>query len=345
MTPTFPFAFWTSSADLLSGADGALSLNGTTAYIDAGDIKRYSSISIINSGQLVIRGYSYYGTANPGHLPTLIGCQGNCTINTAGQIIAQDNIGPATYFYGDKNIPASTVPFDAAIASIAYDRMGGYGGNGGETGGYGTIPGYDTGYGPDGAPTGHGGGGAGANDGSVCSDGFDWGVSGTGADSTTQTAPSGMVAIIDGFSVNGADGLGGEVGSGVSVGGGGGGGTRAYSGGAVFLQIGGVATIDTGSIALMGSDGGQGGMGGQSDSPDDASYAGGGGGGGYGGSGGYGWIYYKSGSVAADAVWVSGGIGGAGGASGIAYGPYPVGGYPGDGGGVGVDGGFTIATY
>jgi hypothetical protein len=345
----FPFSFWkaaTASADLLSGADGALSINGTSVHIAAGSIKRYSSISIINNGELVIDGWNIYGSSNPGHLPTLIGCSGNCTINTGGQIVAIDNAGDTTEFYGDFDYSADTVPFDSALTPITYTRFGGYGGIGGESGGYGTIYGSDVEYGSGPYPTGHGGGGSGGYDGGNTTDAADWGVSGYGGDSANN---NGATSGVTGFSVNGGTGVGGEVGSGMSVGAGGSGGSRGLSGGAVFLQVAGVATISASTIDVSGSNGGNGGDGGSASTTDDGAIGGGSGGGGAGGSGGYAWIYYKSGmgsSVNASAVITTAGVGGLTGVGGIAYdGTYLSDGYGGANGSDGVEGGSTIATY
>jgi hypothetical protein len=61
---------------------------------------------------------------------------------------------------------------------IECSNYGAAAGYGGETGGYGTIPGYD-----DTPPFGYGGGGAGGYDGGVSNEGAGWGRSGVGADS------------------------------------------------------------------------------------------------------------------------------------------------------------------
>lgn len=343
----FPFGFWkpSSSADLLSGANGSLSLNATTATINAGDIKRYSSISLTNSAILYVLGYNTYGAANPGHLPTIIGCAGNCTIDATSQITAAGtNAGLAADFYGDTEYSAATIPFDAALNPISYYRMGGYGGYGGETGGFTTLPGNDLTYGASGAPTGHGGGGSGYVDGGNTTDDQPWGTSGYGADSIASGSPTPYAyPAANGFGGEGSPGAGGETGTGISVGGGGAGGLRGLSGGAIFLQVAGTANI-TGTIDVSGTNGGPGGGGGLADTSDSEAYGGGGGGGGAGGSGGYVWIYYKTGTVT-PTINANGGTGGHGGAEGIAYGPFAVNGYAGSAGVDGLAGGSIIAAY
>lgn len=342
----FPFGFWkpSSSADLLSGADGVLSLNATSINIAAGSIKRYSSISLINAASINITGFPTHGASNPGYAPTLIGCSGNCTIDASSSInAAQINAGESDDYNADTTYSAATVPFDAAINPISYDRFGGYGGNGGETGGWGYTFGYDIGVGPDVLPTGHGGGGSGYADGGNTTSDQLWGTSGYGAESTAAGQTSYVYPTSVGFGASGSDGAGGEVGGGISVGGGGSGGLRGLSGGAVFLQIAGTASI-TGTIDISGQSGGNGGAGGVASSPDNGAYGGGGGGGGAGGSGGYAWIYYKSGSVAAS-ILINGGGGGGSGGGGLADGPAPVEGFTGTYGTDGLDGGSTVATY
>lgn len=336
-------------ADLESGVDGPLSINGGVAFIDAGDIKRYSSMLIINSGELVVRGWTTYGILNPGNIPTLIGCQGNCTINTGGKITAVDNAGDEIDFYGDVDYSAPVVPFDAVVNPITYTRFGSFGGAGGETGGAGTFPGADSAiFGPGMNPTGHGGGGAGSTDGRNTTDVHDWGDSGDGGNSTAGLGPTGIWPALSNFSSAGVSAYGGEVGVGDSIGDGGSGGLRALSGGAIYLQIGGTANIDANSIDVTGSTGGNGGNGGYASTPVGSSIGGGGAGAGAGGSGGYGWIRYSNGTVNASAVNYSGGLGGTGGLGGIADPLSPFGaadGFPGSDGGVGSDGGSSIATY
>lgn len=334
-----------SGADLMSGSDGALSLNGTTAYIDAGNIKRYSSISIINNGKLVVRGYSVYQATNPGYLPTLIGCQNNCTINTGGQIIAIDNAGDDLSFYGDATYSAPVIPSDCAVPSISYTRYGSFGGNGGETGGFGTNAGYDEVWPPYFNPTGHGGGGAGFTDGGITQNDYAWGSSGAGAASGNQPAVDGLYPNISGFGASGTAGLGGEVATGDSVGGGGAGGLRGISGGCVYLQIGGVASVAASSIDLRGSPGGNGGAGGLGYTLAGTAIGGGGGGAGAGGSGGTGIIRYKSGTVSGSAVLYTGAAGGIGGAGGPDLTLMGQDGYPGQDGNMGSDGGSDIAVY
>lgn len=344
MTPTFPFAFWTTSDDLMSGADGALSINGTAVYINAGDIKRYSSISIINGGALIIRGYDY--DVNNGEIPTLIGCAGNCTIASGGQISATGNAGDPAEFYGDFDYSAPVIPFDCVVSPVSYTRFGGYGGAGGESGGWGTIYGIDETW--LGYPTGNGGGGAGYTDGGSTSDGNPWGDAGYGGDSSISSGIGGPYHPVDGFGSNGFIGYGGEVGSGTSVGGGGSGALRGLSGGAIYIQIGGTASIAANSFLVYGMDAGGGGDGGAASTPDADSYGGGGGGGGKGGSGGFVWIRYKSGTVNVAAVNYVGGVGGVGGLGGVADPSSPFGyadGFPGETGADGDPGGESIATY
>lgn len=346
MTPTFPFAFWTTSADLMSGADGALTIVGTAVYIDAGSIKRYSSISITSGGVLIIRGYAY--GVNNGELPTLIGCSGNCTIQAGSSIEATDNAGDPDEFYGDFDYSAPVIPFDCIVSPLSYTRFGGYGGAGGETGGIGTLIGSDVEFGAGPYPTGNGGGGAGETDGGNTSDSDPWGAAGWGGDSTIASGVGGPYHPVDGFGSNGFIGYGGEIASGRSVGGGGSGALRGISGGCIYLQIGGTASIPANSINVFGGDGGIGGDGGGASTGDADAYGGGGGGGGKGGSGGFVWIRYKTGTVNASAVNYSGGVGGVGGIGGIADPSSPFGyadGFPGETGADGDPGGESIATY
>lgn len=324
--------------DLMSGADGDLTINGTASYVTAGSIKRYNNLTIINGGALVITGFYHTGggsgsyPTNDGRLPTIIGVAGTCTIDSTSSIDATDNAGKEDHYYEDQTYTATTVPYDCAVAVVSYVRYGGIGGAGGESGGSGAIFGYDL------YPTGHGGGGAGATDGGETSDAFPWGQAGYGGASGTYGITNGYSPYDYGFSVNGAIGVGGEVISGPSFGGGGAGGVRGLSGGAVLLQVN-VAAI-TGVINIFGADAGNGGNGGVANSGDDESYGGGPGGGGAGGSGGYFWGRYKSGTFT-PSINDSGGLGGLAGTPGSASNP----GYDGTPGADGETGGYSIATY
>jgi hypothetical protein len=305
----------------MSGSDGNLVMSSGTLYIDAGSIKRYNSVTLSGTAQVVIRGWSTFGTSNPGHIPTLIGCKGNFSMSGSAAIYVMDNAGAAGDAFGDQTYSfsqAHTVPWDFAYGlDIGYIRYGGYGGCGGETGSWGTYPGCDGDYGP--GPTGHGGGGAGYDDGGYANNDSNYGYSGYGGASGT-TYPTVTNGVTPGFGAGGITGYGGEVPSGISVGGGGSGGVRGLSGGCLYIQIGGVATIPANSIYANGSDGGYGGDGGPGFSLDNASIGGGGGGGGAAGGGGFIAIRYKSGTVdpsCASAWQGSTGAGGVGGLNGV----------------------------
>ncbi len=328
-------------ADLLSGADGALSLNGTTDYIDAGDVKRYSSISIINNGELVIRGYSLGFYTNDGTSPTAIGCAGNCTINTGGKITVKQN-ALALDDFGGPHTYSLSLPADAAIPTASFSITQNAGGYGGESNGGGGIGGFDY------ANTGHGSGAGGVTNGANADTIDPWGVSGAGGDGTAYGLGGGGLNVLgSGFSMNGLDGTGGETSGENSYGGGGSGGTRGASGGCVYLQVAGTLSVSGVVIDASGSNGGDGGIGGAASSDGYYASGGGGGGGGAGGSGGKVIVRYKLGSFASGNCNVAGGTGGAGGAPGEGFdtGGGASFGYNGNTGDNGNAGSTDIATY
>jgi hypothetical protein len=327
--------------DLLSGADGALSLNGTTAYIDAGDIKRYSSMSIINNGQLIVRGYSLGFYVNNGSSPTAIGCSGNCTINTGGKIVVKENALEPDDFGGPHTFNLS-LPWDSAVATASYSITQNLGGYGGETNGGGGIGGSDY------ATTGHGSGAGALNNGGNADTIEDWGVSGYGGDGTAAgLGGGGSWPVSSGFSFTGEFGTGGETGSGISVGGGGAGGGRGAHGGCLYLQVEGTLSVNGVVIDASGSNGGVGGEGGAADTPDDFSFGGGSGGGGAGGSGGKVIVRYKLGAFVSGNCNVAAGVGGVAGNPGIGIdnGFGAADGLPGGSGSNGNAGSTDIATY
>ena len=327
------------------GADGALSIDGTTVKILAGDIKDYSSISIINGGVLEIcNGPVYDGrdlTLNNGSTPTIIGCSGNCTINTGGMIRAiynalsdtQLGVGAQTY---SKTAPGAVVnPVQFSIGV----RLGGPGGRSGDA---------FADRGSDIGTRGHGGGGGGNTDGANTSGANSWFYSGYGGDSFGGfSGGSQLSAYTDGFGVaGGAGGADNNEGPPYSVGAGGSGGTRGYNGGCFYLQVAGTLSVTGTTFVANGSAGGAGGAGGDATDATSDGYGGGGGGGGSGGSGGKVFIRYKSGSAAAGNVNVTGGSGGAGGAAGLASSPgFAFDGDVGAAGVVGSAGSSDIATY
>ena len=330
--------------DLMSGADGVLFLDGTSATISAGDLKRYDSIAIINNGTLYVAGASTYGLdVNDGSGVTVIGCKGSCTITSGGQIIATENglRNTDTPAFGATIVRAS-LPFDCVYgSSIAYNVTCGLGGEGGDNA-------YAYGQGFDSDGWGHGGGGAGYGSGGMTYNDVGWGQSGYGADSGTNEFGGFSVGpYYNGFGVNGNVGGGGEVGTGISFGAGGSGGTRGISGGCVYIQIGGSAYIDNGSgpaINVSGSQGGYGGDGGPADTTDSVAVGGGGGGGGGGGTI---IIRYKVGVVNLSSLYVYPGNGGGYGNGGNAGPAAPIQ-YPGSTGGNGMSGSgglIDVATY
>jgi hypothetical protein len=327
-----------SGPDLMSGADGALVVNGVFSSINAGDIKRYSSISIINNGVLQILGAQTLGLGvNNGTTPTIIGCSGNCTINTGGAIeIVENAASTENGAAGGVTFSAPVVPFDSVVNPIEYYAEYMYGGGGGEGHLFG---------GNDYVPTGGGGGGGSSSEGGNSYTSF-WGYAGSGSDGSYAGVGGVGFSPADGFSANGTNGIGGEGPTGVSDGGGGGGGVRAISGGMLYLQVAGTLTVSGTVIYAQGGTGGNGGNGGISDSGDDDSYGGGGGGGGAGGNGGCITVRYKSGAFAAGNVFVVGGNGGIGGTGGIASGSfYTRDGLDGGSGVSGTNGVIDIATY
>lgn len=298
------------------GRDGRLYLDGTNLQLPAGSIKDYSSITIINGGLLEIVGPSILGFGtNDGTAPTIIGCSGNCTINSGGAIeVVQNGLGPAD------NNPGTTYtkqpPSGATTGAVSITCKSNSGGGGGTSA-------FSGSGGVDSEQWGHGGGGAGVTTGDNTYDDVGWGQSGVGADSgvAAGVAPS-RGPYYNGFSANGVPGSGGEVGSGESVGGGGSGAVRGYAGGCLYLHVDGILNVPSATVVIFaqGSAGGGGGDGGYADTPDADAYGGGAGGGGAGGNGGNIIVRYKSGAFATDNVNVDPGTGGGGGAGGGANG-------------------------
>ena len=339
-------------ADLMSGADGNLTLASGNYYWNAGDIKRFDNVSIASGVTIYIRGWVTYGLANTGVAPILIGVKGNCTISTGAQFIITDNAGVVGDYYGDQeyfydSVAGQPVPFDCAAGNFSYYRMGNWGGYGGETAGWGTVGGSDADLGS--GPTGHGGGGGGYDNGGTCnnSSGY-FGVSGEGGPpgNATSFPTPGIDASDLGFGHGGNNGVGGEVGTGFSIGAGGSGGTRGLSGGCLYLQIAGTANIGSNVFWAVGQSGGDGGAGGAADSGDDTGAAGGGGGGGgAGGSGGTIIIRYKTGTIDPACAEVGGTAGGFGGIGGSTEGTGPEPWQAGGDGTAGYSGTVDIATY
>ena len=328
-------------ADLMSGADGALVVDSGDVYINAGDIKRYSSITL-DGYNLIVRGATSLGLAtNDGKTPTIIGCQGNFTQTVnGGYILLQENGYASGNGMQGFTYSAPVVPFDSVVNPIQYTVIAGSGGDGGTSD---TLAGYDN----DNWGCGGGGGGGGATINIDAAEGGGWGVGGTGALSSQGGAGGdGADCLYDGFGVSGGVGANSSVATLFSAGGGGGAGSRGLNGGMLFLQIGATAAINGGTfIYALGGAGGSGGDGGTAFSPDYFCVGGGGGGGGSGGNGGNITIRYKSGYIDPSLVecWASeGGMGGYGGI-GSGYEGYP--GFDGLTGSYGTDGAIDIATY
>lgn len=221
--------------------DGALTINGTTTHLAAGSVKKYSSISITNSGILQIDG---------GNAWTIIGNCGAFTLSTSGKILINDGTNIGGTFTATVPTPDNT-----ALSFTVATTVGGQGG--------------DSDPGVAGQPSsGNGGGGAGSGDaqdanstdGGNGSDGFPIAAGGAGAH------------IYGNSGTNGANGL--------DTGGGGGGGSSGQNGSALYLKIAGAVTDDgSGLISCRGSAGGNGGTGGNGTANFGAGGGGGGGGG------------------------------------------------------------------
>ena len=330
-----------------NGSDGALSLNGTTLTIAAGSVKDYSSISIINNGHLrIVDGPPLGGTlaTNDGTQPTIIGCAGNCTINTGGKITALNcglgefDYGAVSYQYNFSKVP----PAGAVVTPISFTATMYPGGEGGSCD-YGSIPGADA------IGCGQGGGGAGYGDGGETSVDIGWGKSGSGTESSTDANVAGGLNPFDvGFGYGGEAGTGGETAGVDSIGGGGSGGVRGYCGGCIYLQVGGTLSVSGSVIHAYGSSGGVGGNGGPAATTDGATaYGGGGGAGASGGSGGKVIVRYRSGSILSTNINVLGGPSGSGGEGGLADSPGggAIAGGQGSAGTNGPNGSVDLATY
>lgn len=297
---TVGFCIPSSGVSWPFGTDGALSINGTVTTLLAGSIKDYSSISIINGGELQI--INSLGTGNGGNVPTIIGCKGNATINTGGKITANQNALPANtsaptaYFYSENS------PSGAAVTPITYTTNLRSGGEGGASGG-GMGGGASIAYG-------HGGGGGGNAAGGEPVDDSLWGISGRGGADSSAVSANPITAFPSSFSTNGNDGSG--VTDPAATGGGGSGGTRGLAGGCFYLQVAGTLTVSGVVFEAKGAAGGAGGNGGDSS----AGFGAGGGAGAPGGDGGKIYIRYKAGTASAANCDVTGGTGGGQGAGG-----------------------------
>lgn len=322
-----------------TGADGALSINGTNVNLAAGSIKDYSSISIINNGTLTLINSL---PSNVGTIPTIIGCSGNLTINTGGKIIGRCAVGAAQMSapYTNQTF-TNTVPAGGAVSSVSFDYFFKPGGAGGAA----AIS-----FGGAAAVYGHGGGGAGDGDGgpseAVGAPTTEWGKSGNGApDNQNETPQIGISAYPNVFGNSGTQGESVEGNGGVTIGGGGAGGTRGMGGNCLYLQVAGTVSVSGVVISLFGGFGGDGGNGGLSFDPTGFAYAGGGGGGGAGGNGGKFICRYKSGSITGANVSVVAGAAGSGGPGGVGEGAIPTNGDDGIAGTDGDNGTTDIATY
>lgn len=301
-----------------TGADGALSLNATSLTLPMGSVKNYSSISIINGGYLAI---------DPGTGWTVIGCSGNCTINTGGIIDLRSNqqIGPATE---TKTAPDGT--------SLSYT--------------------YPTNLGGDGGPSWSGNGGAGGT-----KQGGGGGSVGTGSDASGSTSGKGgdgsgdeegggaggatSDAFIDGFGAFGNNGTSGSGTSGVSGGGAGSGGVGGKNGANLYLKVAGTLTVSGAVILSDGGGGGDGGAGATGSDPTGFGIGGGGGGGGAGGAGGKVVVKYHAGSITSGNISVTGGVGGGAGPGAAGSPLSPIDGANGADGALGSDGIVTITTF
>jgi hypothetical protein len=340
-----PFSFWkVLPPGWPTGADGALSINGTTVNINAGDVKDYSSISIINNGILNVRGYASLGFGtNNGTAVTIIGCSGNFTVNTGGVIrLIEDACGPSDVVSGSSY--NATSPAGAVVTTPSYTAHIASGGTGG-TSGIWPFPGSDAGG------VGHGGGGSGYDSGGNSSSGT-WGTSGAGSsygsDGGIFGGPAGHKPNVAGFATTGGGGGYGEAGEGYGegFGGGGAGGVRGRNGGCLYLQVAGTVSVSGVVINASGGNGGGGGAGGGANSADYGyGYGGGGGAGGAGGGGGKVIVRYKLGSIVSGNINVAGGSGGPGGAGGTDDGGGGNHGTAGNPGTNGTNGSTDIATY
>lgn len=317
-----------------NGNDGALVINGTTVKILAGSVKQYSSISIINNGILQIcnsadiSGNPYDVNVNSGVQPTIIGCKGNCTINTGGKIIAVTNAsGPYSKTGG--TVYSKTAPAGSVVPVVSFTNYIVQGGNGGgfngSPGAYGDLFGFGCGGGSD---NGAGGNTYGGYNGR-------FGESGSGSNGFHSSGGAPLYGSLQGFGISGNDGSSEGV---KPSGGGGSGGTRAYNGGCIYLQVNGTLSVSGTVIYVSGGNGGSGGSGSY------GYYTGGSGaGGGGGGSGGKLIVRYHAGAFSGPANASTGsGNGGNGGYQG--YGPDP-GPYDGSSGSPGNVGSYNIATF
>ena len=328
-----------------SGADGALSINGTVTTLLAGSIKDYSSISIINNGELRI--YSDLTISNGGNVPTIIGCSGNCTINTGGKITATRNAMPINTSTVQNYTYSENLPDGAPLASVSYTVAIGEGGTGGDSGNptyFGGVSGA--------SGWGHGGGAAGAEDGYSPTTGSGWGVSGDGGyELVNMTPTSGVNPYLNGFGAPGNVGEYSFEGDDFFnvYGGGGSGGVRGYNGGCFALIVAGTLSVSGVVFDVSGSEGGPGGVGGDAEAMVGEAIGGGGGGAGAGGNAGKVYIRYKSGSASAANCNLAGGTNGVGGLGGTGFGsPLPGGdinGFAGANGESGNIGTSDIASY
>lgn len=333
-----------AAASWPSGADGALSIDGTVVTLLAGSTKDYSSISIINSGELRI--INDLTISNGGETPTIIGCSGNCTINTGGKITANRNAFaintpdqfPTTHTY------SLAAPSGSQVATPSFTTFFAAGGTGG-------VNGY---FGPDPADIyGHGGGGCGWGAAYSPQDDSLWGIAGGGtADSVSGLDTDVITAYPTHFGETGAAGTGVNVNENISTvfGGGGSGGTRGLAGGCFYLQVAGTISVSGVVFEATGQDGGDGGDGGDAHNAGLTEViGGGGGGGGAGGNGGKIIIRYHAGSSSSANCAITCGSPGLGGIGGTATSDFDPGqaqdGSDGDAASVASDGSTDIASY
>lgn len=294
---------------MFAGTDGALVINGTTVTI-APSTKFYSSVSITNGGILNIVGDGSW---------MIIGSAGDFVVDATSKI-QYKGVGTTT----SNSTGSSTIaPDGVSLVYLASYSDGAMGDGGGVLCGvmdYLSDPNdpLSTGDGKCGGNSLFGNGGGGAA--------FDYADGGDATLTQGGNGASGSIGIhglcIGGAggtisSKNGADGEDCIVSAPYYTNGaGGGGGFRGDNGGAIYIKVGGTATV-AGTIDVSGSNGGDGGIGGDAtDEP--AAYGGGGGGGGDGGDGGMIRLRYVDGTISGT-LNVLNGLGGNGADGGVAF--------------------------
>lgn len=251
-------AYSNTSTILTSGFDGALSLDAEELHLTCGEIKDYSSVSIINGSTLI-----YDSTEQM--IWSILLCAGNFTQDNAA---SDSSIRVDGYQGSATDSTVATIAPDGMVLSYlqnqsyggdAYSGSGGFGNGGG---------GGASGFGGNGAELSGGAGGAGLNAAAGGNGGTNSSQNGTDGDFDDET------------------GMASEA-----WGGGGGGGFRGLNGNCLYIKVAGTMDATWGGgpppISAIGTDGTHGGNGGGSISDQAGSAAGGnGGGGGGGGSGG-----------------------------------------------------------